>query len=127
MSKNFDEIIKSIETMSVLELSELVKTLEEKFGVSAAAMSAPSAGPAANDDSAEKKEEKSEYKVTLEEMGSEKIKVIKAIKQTLALGLAEAKKIVESAPVTLLETAPKEDAEKIKKILEEVGAKVKLS
>lgn len=126
MSKNFDQMIESIENMSVLELSELVKTLEDKFGVSAAAMAAPAAAaPAAADAGAA--EEKSEYKVTLKDMGSEKIKVIKALRSVVTLGLAEAKKMVESAPIAVVEAAPKEEAQKMKEALEAAGATVELS
>lgn len=125
MSKNFDEMISQIESMSVLELSELVKTLEDKFGVSAAAMAAPAAAPA---ESAGAAEEKNEFKVTLKDIGSQKIKVIKALRQIMpSLGLAEAKKMAESAPVEVAPQAPKEEAEKMKKALEEAGATVELS
>lgn len=125
MSKNFDQIIESVENMTVLELSELVKALEEKFGVSAAAMAAPAAGPAAGP--AEAAVEKSEYKVTLKDMGSEKIKVIKSLRQVMTLGLAEAKNMVESAPVTLVEAISKEEAQKMKEALEAAGATIELS
>ena len=124
MSKNFDQIIESIETMSVLELSELVKALEEKFGVSAAAMAAPAA-PAAGGDAAPA-EEKTEFKVVLKDMGSQKIKVIQALRKVMTLGLADAKKMVESAPVTLIEAASKDDAQKMKETLEAAGAVVEL-
>lgn len=126
MSKNFDQLIESVEKMSVLELSELVKALEEKFGVSAAAMAAPAAASAAGG-AEEAAAEKSEFKVTLKDMGSEKIKVIKALRQVMTLGLAEAKKTVESAPVTLGEAVSKEEAQKMKETLEAAGATVELS
>lgn len=125
MSKNFEQIIESIETMSVLELSELVKALEEKFGVSAAAMAAPAAAPVAGD--AAPAEEKTEFKVVLKDMGSQKIKVIQALRKVQTLGLAEAKKMVESAPVTIVEAASKEDADKMKETLEAAGATVELA
>jgi len=125
MSKNFDQLIESIEKMTVIELSELVKSLEEKFGVSAAAMAAPAAAPAAAD--AAPAEEKTEFKVTLKEVGPEKIKVIKALRSITSLGLLEAKKAVEGAPYVVIEAAPKEEAEKMKKALEEAKAVVELS
>ena len=126
MSKNFDQVIETIEKMSVLELSELVKTLEEKFGVSAAAMAAPAAASAGDQGSAPA-EEKTEFKVILKDMGSQKIKVIQALRKVMTLGLADAKKMVESAPVTLVETATKEDADKMKETLEGAGATVELA
>lgn len=126
MSKNFDSIISSIETMTVLELSELVKALEVKFGVSAASMSAPSA--AAESEAAAPAQEKSEFKVILKETGADKIAVIKAVRQIVpTLGLGEAKKLVESAPATVLEAASKDDAKKAKEVIEAAGAKVELA
>lgn len=125
MSKNFDQLIESIEKMTVIELSELVKSLEDKFGVSAAAMAAPAAAPAAAD--AAPAEEKTEFKVTLKEVGPEKIKVIKALRSVTSLGLLDAKKAVEGAPYVVIEAAPKEEAEKMKKALEEAKAVVELS
>ena len=128
MSKNFDQLIESIETMTVMELSGLVKSLEEKFGVSAASMAAPAAAPAAPAaDDAAPAEEKTEFKVTLKEVGSQKIKVIKALRSLTTLGLLEAKKTVESAPVAVAEDVAKEEADKMKKALEEAGAVVELS
>ena len=125
MSKNFDQIIENVEKMSVLELSELVKALEEKFGVSAAAMAAPVAA-AGDDQGAAPAEEKTEFKVILKDMGSQKIKVIQALRKVMTLGLADAKKMVESAPVTLVEAASKDDASKMKETLEAAGATVEL-
>lgn len=125
MSKNFEQIIETVENMSVLELSELVKALEEKFGVSAAAMAAPVAAAGA-DQGAAPAEEKTEFKVMLKDMGSQKIKVIQALRKVQTLGLAEAKKLVESAPVALVDAASKEDAQKMKETLEAVGATVEL-
>jgi large subunit ribosomal protein L7/L12 len=123
-----DGIIKEIEGLTVLELNELVKTLEEKFGVSAAAMTAPAAAtaaPAAGEAGAV--EEKSEYDVVLAATGEQKIKVIKAVREiNQQLGLKEAKELVDSAPKPVLEKAKKEDAEAAKKKLEEAGAKVEL-
>ncbi len=126
MSKNFDSIISSIETMTVLELSELVKALEVKFGVSAASMAAPAAAGEA--EVAAPAQEKSEFKVILKETGSDKIAVIKAVRQIVpTLGLGEAKKLVESAPATVLEAASKDDAKKAKEVIEAAGAKVELA
>jgi large subunit ribosomal protein L7/L12 len=121
---NREEIISAIEKMTVLELSELVKELEEKFGVSAAApvMVAGAAGPAAGAE-----EEKTEFDVVLASAGDQKIKVIKAVREVVSgLGLADAKAFVESAPKTLKEGVSKEEAEKIKKQFEEVGATVEI-
>ncbi len=126
MSKNFDQIIENIEKMSVLELSELVKTLEDKFGVSAAAMAAPAPAAGATQEDAPA-EEKTEFKVVLKDMGSQKIKVIQALRKVMTLGLADAKKMVESAPVALVEAASKEDAQKMKETLEGAGATVELA
>ena len=127
MSKSFDSIIESIEKMSVLELAELVKTLETKFGVSAASMGA-SAGVSseAAAEAAAPVAEKIEFKVVLKEAGTDKIAVIKAVRQIVTLGLGEAKKLVESAPVTVIEVASKEDSKKAKELLEAAGAKVEL-
>ena len=121
-------IIKEIEGLTVLELNELVKALEEKFGVSAAAMAVPPTGQAGqNEGEATATEEKSEYDVILAAAGGEKIKVIKAVREiNQKLGLKEAKELVESAPNPVLEKAKKEDAETAKKKLEEVGARVEL-
>ena len=116
-------IIEELKTITVLELSELVKAVEEEFGVSAAAavaVAAPAGGEAAA------AEEKSEFDVILAEAGAEKIKVIKAVREITGLGLGEAKALVDGAPKTLKEAASKEDAEAIKAKLEEVGAKVEL-
>ena len=119
------EIIAAIESMTVLELAELVKELEEKFGVSAAAPVAVAAAPAAAA-AAEPAEEKTEFDVILKEVGADKIKVIKVVREITGQGLAEAKATVEGAPKTLKEGASKEDAEALKKQLEEAGAKVEL-
>jgi len=126
MSKNFDSIIDSIEKMTVLELNELVKALEEKFGVSAASMGAGVA-VAVSDEAAAPAQEKTEFKVVLKEIGADKIAVIKAVRQIVpALGLGDAKKLVESAPATIVENAGKDDAKKAKEALEAAGAKVEL-
>ena len=122
---NREEIISAIESMTILELADLVKEMEEKFGVSAAAPVAVAGGaaPAA----AEAAEEKTEFDVVLKEAGSEKIKVIKVVREVVAgLGLKEAKELVEGAPKTLKEGVSKEDAEKIKEKLAEVGANVEI-
>ncbi len=125
MAHKFNDIITSVQGMTVLELSELVKAIEEAFGVSAMSMAAaPSAGSAESEAPAE---EKSEFKVVLKSMGTEKIKVIKALRSVVTLGLAEAKNMVESAPVTIVESASKDDAAKIKAALEEAGATIELA
>ncbi len=122
-SEKVTAIVEELKALSVLELSELVKAVEEEFGVSAAAavaVAAPAGGEAAA------AEEKSEFDVILAEAGAEKIKVIKAVREVTGLGLADAKALVDGAPKTLKEAASKEDAEAIKAKLEEVGAKVEL-
>jgi large subunit ribosomal protein L7/L12 len=122
---NREEIISAIESMTVLELAELVKALEEKFGVSAAAPVA-AAAPAAVA-AAEPVEEKTEFDVILKDVGSEKIKVIKVVREVVSgLGLKEAKDLVDGAPKTLKEGVNKEEAEKIKKAFAEVGATVEI-
>ena len=116
-------LLEEIKAMSVLELSELVHAVEEEFGVSAAAavaVAAPAEGGAAA------AEEKTEFDVVLAEVGAEKIKVIKAVREITGLGLGEAKALVDGAPKTLKEAMPKEEAEAAKAKLEEVGAKVEL-
>ena len=117
-----EEIIAAVKELTVLELNDLVKAAEEEFGVSAAAGLAVVAGPAAGDAAAEK----TEFDVELTEVGSEKIKVIKVVREVTGLGLKEAKEAVDNAPKVLKEQASKEDAEAIKAKLEEVGAKVTL-
>ena len=117
-----EEIIGAVKELTVLELNDLVKAAEEEFGVSAAAGVAVVAGPAAGDAAAEK----TEFDVELTEVGSEKIKVIKVVREVTGLGLKEAKEAVDNAPKVLKEQASKEDAEAIKAKLEEVGAKVTL-
>ena len=123
MSK-IETIIAEIKELKLLEVAELVKAMEEEFGVSAAA---PVAMVAAAGDAGEAAgAEKTEFDVVLAEAGSEKIKVIKVVREITGLGLKEAKEAVDGAPTTLKEGASKEDAEKIKAQLEEVGAKVEL-
>lgn len=117
-----EEIIAAVKELTVLELNDLVKAAEEEFGVSAAAGVAVVAGPAAGDAA----DEKTEFDVELTEVGSEKIKVIKVVREVTGLGLKEAKEAVDNAPKVLKEQASKEDAEAIKAKLEEVGAKVTL-
>ena len=122
-SEKVTAIIEELKVLTVLELSELVKAVEEEFGVSAAAavaVAAPAAGGAAA------AEEKSEFDVVLAAAGAEKIKVIKAVREITGLGLAEAKALVDGAPKTLKEAASKEEAEEIKAKLSEVGATVEL-
>ena len=121
MSEKVTAMIEEIKGLTVLELSELVHALEEEFGVSAAAMAAPDAGAAAAP-----AEEKTEFDVVLTEIGSEKIKVIKVVREVTGLGLAEAKGMVEAAPKAIKEGISKEDAEALKKQVEEVGGKVEL-
>ena len=121
-SEKITAMIEEVKSLTVLELNELVKALEEEFGVSAAAMAAPAAGAAA----AAPAEEKTEFDVVLAEIGSEKIKVIKVVREVTGLGLAEAKALVEAAPKAIKEGISKEDAEALKAKLEEVGAKVEL-
>lgn len=119
-----EEIMEAIENMTVLELSELVKDMEEKFGVSAAApVAVAAAGGAAGVAGAE---EKSEFTVVLTAAGDKKINVIKAVREATGLGLKEAKALVDGAPAPVKENAPKAEAEELKKKLEEAGASVEL-
>ncbi len=118
-----EEIIAAVKELTVLELNDLVKAAEEEFGVSAAAGVAVVAGPAAGGAAAE---EKTEFDVELTDVGAEKIKVIKVVREVTGLGLKEAKEAVDGAPKILKEQASKEEAETIKAKLEEVGAKVTL-
>ncbi len=123
--KKFKDLVKTIEEMSVLELSELVKILEDKFGVSAAAPMAIAAAPGAAGEE-EAVEEKSAFNVDLAEIGGQKIAVIKAVREITQIGLKDAKDLVEKAPTTVKENVPKEEAEEMKKKLEEAGATVEL-
>ena len=120
-SEKITALIEEVKGLTVLELSELVHALEEEFGVSAAAMAAPAAAAAAP-----AAEEKTEFDVVLAEIGAEKIKVIKVVREITGLGLAEAKAAVEAAPKAIKEGVSKDEAEELKKKLEEVGAKVEL-
>ncbi len=127
---NKDELLGAIKEMSVVDLSELVKALEEEFGVSAAAPVAVAAAPAAGAPAAggaaaeESPEAQTEFKVTLKEIGANKINVIKAVREVTTLGLREAKELVEGAPVSVKESIAKEEAEEILKKLQEAGATV---
>ena len=124
---NREEIISAIESMTVLELADLVKELEEKFGVSAAAPVAVAAAPAAGAAAAPAAEEKTEFDVVLAGFdAAQKIKVIKVVREITGLGLAEAKAAVEGVPHTLKEGLSKDDAEAMKKQVEEAGGKVEL-
>src|SRR5947207_11895947 len=125
MAISTEDFVKQIETMSVLDLSNLVKALEDRFGVSAAAAAAPAAaaGPAA---AAAPAEVQTEFAVLLTEVGDKKINVIKAVREVTSLGLKEAKDLVEAAPKAVKEGVPKADAEKLKAKLEAEGAKVEL-
>jgi len=125
-SNNVEKILEIVRSMPMLEIADLVKGLEEEYGVSSAMsmMAAPAAAAAA----APVAEEKSQYKVTLQECGPDKVKTIKALRQVVpTLNLTDAKKAVEGAPTVIAETAPKDEAEKMKKVLEEAGAKVQLA
>jgi len=115
-----EQILEAIENMKVLELNELVKAAEEKFGVSAAAPVAVAGGAAVVE------EEKTEFDVVLAEAGAQKVKVIKAVREITGLGLKEAKELVDGAPKTVKEGASKEEAEEMKAKLEEAGAKVEV-
>lgn len=119
------QIMEAIKNMTVLELSELVKELEEEFGVSAAAPMAMMGG-AASGPAAEEEEEQTEFDVVLTEIGAQKIKVIKAVRELTSLGLKEAKDLVDGAPGNVKEGVSKEDAEAAKAKLEEVGAVVEI-
>ena len=121
-SEKVTSMIEEIKVLTVMELSELVHALEEEFGVSAAAMAAPAAGGAA----APAAEEKTDFNVVLAAIGEQKIKVIKVVRELTDLGLAEAKKLVETENAVIKEAVGKDDAEAMKAKLEEVGAKVEL-
>jgi large subunit ribosomal protein L7/L12 len=123
MAISTEDFVKQIETMTVLDLSNLVKALEDRFGVSAAA-AAVAAAPAAGAAPAAVVEEQTEFTVVLEAAGEKKINVIKAVREVTSLGLKEAKDLVEGAPQTVKEGVSKEEAEKIKKAFEDAGAKV---
>ena len=122
MAFDKDAFLAALDEMSVMELNDLVKAIEEKFGVSAAAMAAPAAGGGA----AAAVEEKTEFDVILAEIGANKVSVIKAVREVTGLGLKEAKELVDGAPKPVKEGATKEEAETIQKKLEEAGAKVEV-
>ena len=113
-----DELLETIDTLTVVELAELVKGIEEKYGVSAAAVAAPAAGAA---------EEKSSFNVVLKEAGANKIQVIKVVRDATGLGLKEAKDLVDGAPKTVKENVAKAEAEELKAKFEEVGATIELA
>jgi large subunit ribosomal protein L7/L12 len=123
MAFDKDAFLTALDSMTVMELNDLVKAIEEKFGVSAAAMAAPAAGGGA---AAPVVEEKTDFDVVLKETGANKVSVIKAVREITGLGLKEAKDLVDGAPKTVKEAMPKADAEAAKKKLEEAGAKAEL-
>ena len=125
MAVSKEEILKTVSNMTVLEIVELVEAMEEKFGVSAATVAADPAG-AAVAPAAEAAEEKTEFNVVLSSFGENKVAVIKAVRAMTAMGLKEAKELVEGAPSTIKEGASKEEAEENKKLLEDAGATVEL-
>jgi len=122
MAISKDDILAAVSEMSVMDLNDLVKAFEEKFGVSAAAMAAPAAGGAA----AAVAEEQTEFNLILADFGANKVGVIKAVREITGLGLKEAKDLVDGAPKNVKEAAPKADADAAKKKLEDAGAKVEL-
>ena len=124
MAFDKDAFLTTLDSMTVMELNDLVKAIEEKFGVSAAAMSAPAAGGGGGGAAAA--EEKTEFNVMLMEAGANKVSVIKAVREITGLGLKEAKDVVDGAPKAVKEAVSKADAEAAKKKLEEAGAKVEL-
>lgn len=124
MSEKVTKLIDDVKTLTVIELSELVKALEEEFGVSAAAPVAVAAAPAAG--AVPAAEEKTEFDVVLKAAGSNKVAVIKAVKEITGLGLKDAKELVDGAPKTLKESVAKEQAEEMKKKLADAGAEVEL-
>ena len=121
MSEKIEKMLEEIDTLTVVELAELVKGIEEKYGVSAAAVAAPVAGGAAA------AEEKTSFDVVLKEAGANKIQVIKVVRDATGLGLKEAKELVDGAPKTVKEGASKEEAEELKAKFEEVGATIELA
>ena len=126
MAVNKEELMESIENMTVLELSELVKALEERFGVSATAVAAAPAAGAAGDGAAAPEEEQTEFDVVLQGPGEKKIQVIKVVRAATGLGLKEAKALVDEAPNPVKEALSREDADALKSQLEEAGASVEL-
>jgi large subunit ribosomal protein L7/L12 len=126
MALNKEELMESIENMTVLELSELVKALEERFGVSATAVAAAPAAGVAGDGAAAAEEEQTEFDVVLQGPGEKKIQVIKVVRAATGLGLKEAKALVDEAPNPVKEALSREDADALKSQLEEAGASVEL-
>jgi large subunit ribosomal protein L7/L12 len=126
MALNKEELMESIENMTVLELSELVKALEERFGVSATAVAAAPAAGAVGDGAAAAEEEQTEFDVVLQGPGEKKIQVIKVVRAATGLGLKEAKALVDEAPNPVKEALSREDADALKTQLEEAGASVEL-
>lgn len=124
--EKMEELIQTIEQMTVLELSELVKELEDRFGVTAAAPAAAAAAAPAAGDAAEAEEEQTEFDVVLTDVGAQKIQVIKAVRELTQLGLKEAKDMVEAVPKAIKEGVAKEEAEAAKARLEEAGATIEL-
>ena len=124
MAFDKDTFLTALDSMTVMELNDLVKAIEEKFGVSAAAMAAPAAGGAAAGGAAA--EEKTDFDLVLTDAGAQKVGVIKVVREITGLGLKEAKYLVDGAPKTIKEAMPKADAEAAKKKLEEAGAKAEL-
>ena len=123
MSEKTDKMLEEIDSLTVVELSELVKGIEEKYGVTAAAVAAPAAGGAGDEAGAS---EKSEYNVVLKDAGAAKLQVIKVVKEVTGLGLKEAKELVDGAPKTVKENVPKAEAEELQKKLTDAGATVEL-
>ena len=126
MAFDKDAFLTALDSMSVMELNDLVKAIEEKFGVSAAAMAAPAAGGGAGGGAAAAAEEKTEFTVVLQEAGANKVSVIKAVREITGLGLKEAKDLGDGAPKPVKEGIAKADADAARKKLEEAGAKVEL-
>ena len=122
MSEKTDKMLEEIDSLTVVELSELVKGIEEKYGVTAAAVAAPAAGGAAGEAAAEK----SDFNIVLKDAGAQKIQVIKVIREVTGLGLKEAKELVDGAPKTVKEGVAKDEAEEIKAKFTEAGATVEL-
>ncbi len=127
MALTKDEIMNAIKEMNVVDLADLVKSLEDEFGVTAAAPVAAAASPAAGDAAAAPaEEEKTEFEVQIREIGPNKINVIKAVREVTSLGLREAKELVESAPASVKEAVPRDEADSVKAKLEEAGAVVEI-
>ena len=126
MALTKEEIISAIKEMNVVDLADLVKSLEDEFGVTAAAPVAMAAAPAGGAEAVVEEEEKTEFEVHIREIGPNKINVIKAVREVTSLGLREAKELVESAPAAVKESVPKDEADSVKAKLEEAGAVVEV-